>query len=74
MKNNNLLEHNIYIKKNFLIKDVKSSFKDNDSIFKQFKLDLPRYEIFINNYKIDDAEYFKHYLSNKFNSSIVFKY
>ena len=72
MKDKDIIEHNIFISKKIFLDDIKSSFKSKKSIFKQFKVDLPRCDIFINNHKIVDSEYFKYYLDNKFNEQKVY--
>jgi hypothetical protein len=72
MKIRKKLEHNLFINKQFFINDAKSSYKNNEKIFKQFKLDLPRCDIYINNHKLNDPEYFKYYLENKFNKNKVY--
>ena len=66
MKNKKNLEEDIYIPIKSFINDIKRTFRNENSIWKQFVQDFPRSKVYINNNLIQDHIIFKDYLDYKF--------
>lgn len=66
-------EQSICIDFNYYINDIFKSFKEIKDIEKQFRLDIPRCRIYINNHKINSPEIIIDFLNFNFNTEITQK-
>uniref|UniRef100_A0A6C0EJV5 Uncharacterized protein n=1 Tax=viral metagenome TaxID=1070528 RepID=A0A6C0EJV5_9ZZZZ len=66
-------EHNICLEYDFLLNDIKKAYKDDYSIRQQFKIDLKRCDVYLNNHPIKDNKKIINYLDNKYNKELVVK-
>ena len=71
--NNDIMEQCIFINYDYYVNDIKNSFKNMNDIEKQFRIDIPRSNIFINNHKIISPQIIIDYLNFNFNSNITKK-
>ena len=67
------VEQYVCIDFNYFINDVTNSFKDKEDIEQQFKVDMPRCEIFINNHQITSPQIAIDFLNFNFNKNITSK-
>ena len=69
----NYIEHCVCIEFNYFVQDVLNSFRDNNDIETQFRKDLPRCSVFVNNHKIESADLVIDYVKFKYNRDVAYK-